>query len=72
MADKVDFEGFQKDIIPFYLHANGTLFTFIYEGYPNVLIESLAMNTPVVSFDCPGGPREIIKRWSEWTFSKIS
>tara|TARA_B100001063_G_scaffold223409_1_gene230628 strand:+ start:742 stop:1860 length:1119 start_codon:yes stop_codon:yes gene_type:complete len=61
IADKVDFEGFQKDIIPYYLNAKGTLLTSIYEGYPNVLIESIAMNTPVVSFDCPGGPNEIIK-----------
>ena len=60
VSSRVDFEGFQKNIIPFYLHANGTLLTSLYEGYPNVLIESIAMNTPVVSFDCPGGPNEII------------
>ena len=34
VADKVDFEGLQKDIIPYYLNAKGTLLTSIYEGYP--------------------------------------
>ncbi len=61
IASKVDFLGFQKNIIPYYLHAKATILTSHYEGYPNVLIESIFMNTPVVSFDCPNGPSEIIK-----------
>lgn len=61
VANKVDFEGYQKNILPYYLHANATVLTSLYEGYPNVLIESIAMNTPVVAFDCPGGTNEIIK-----------
>ena len=57
---KVDFEGFHKEIIPYYLHARVTILPSLYEGYPNVLIESISMNTPVIAFDCPSGPNEII------------
>ena len=59
--EKVDFIRFQKDMIPFYLSARATVLTSLYEGFPNVLVESITLNTPVVSFDCLSGPSEIIK-----------
>ncbi|WP_018140864.1 glycosyltransferase [Thioalkalivibrio sp. ALJ7] len=59
-GDRVHFLGYQNDLEPWYRHACATVLTSHYEGLPNVLIESIALGTPVVSFDCPNGPSEIV------------
>ena len=61
VLDKIDFKGFNKNIIAEYCKAKVVLLTSFFEGFPNVLIESITLGTPIVSFDCPSGPNEIIK-----------
>jgi glycosyltransferase involved in cell wall biosynthesis len=60
ISDSVNFIGFESDVIPYYINAQATLLTSLYEGFPNVLVESITLGVPVVAIDCETGPSEIV------------
>lgn len=60
LAGRVEVAGFQHNPFPWIAAAELLVLCSDHEGLPNVIIEALALGVPVVSTDCPSGPREIL------------
>jgi len=60
LKNSVTFTGYRENTLPYFYRAKATLLTSFFEGFPNVLVESLMAGTPVIAFDCPSGPEDII------------
>jgi len=60
LSDRVKMLGFQDNPYPFIKNAKALVLSSDNEGFGNVLVESLIVNTIVISTDCPVGPREIL------------
>ena len=61
IADRFCLPGFVANPYPYMKQAKLIALTSRWEGMPVALIEALALGTPVVSTDCPSGPREILE-----------
>ncbi len=85
LEDHIFLVGFQADPIPWLHSADLFILSSYYEGSPNVLLEALACEVPVVVLEQKGGAREILERvglsnryvhsldsWSEDWFKKPS
>jgi len=58
---------------PYPLIARSNLFVLSsrWEGYPNVILEALALKVPVIATDCPHGPREALQEGALGRLSPI-
>lgn len=66
LEDDVILLGQIENPYPFFKNAKLFVHTAKYEGLPTVLLESLVFGTPVVAYDCPTGPKDILGKNSEY------
>ena len=60
LTKNVRIYSFHKNPYPFIKNARLLISSSIFEGCPNVILEALALRTPVLATNCPGGSKEIL------------
>lgn len=60
LENHIFLRGREKNIQDKYLESSIYVMSSRYEGMPMVLVEAQACGLPIVSFDCPCGPKDII------------
>jgi glycosyltransferase involved in cell wall biosynthesis len=61
LQQQISLPGFANDVYAYMSRASLFVLSSKWEGLPGVLIEAMCCGAPVVSTDCPSGPREILQ-----------
>ena len=60
IGEQVKLMGYSDNMPEVLRQASGYAMTSIYEGFPMVLLEAMTTGLPMVAYDCPRGPAELI------------
>ncbi len=60
IAEAVEWAGFDPNPFPTLARADLFVLPSLWEGFPNALLEAMALGRAVVASDCPWGPRELL------------
>lgn len=60
LTEDVRIMGFLTNPYPYYAAASLFVLSSLWEGLPAVLLEAMVFGLPIVSTDCPSGPRELL------------
>lgn len=52
--------GFQHNPYKYMERSDVFVFSSLFEGFGNILLEAMACSLPIISCDCPAGPRELL------------
>jgi glycosyltransferase involved in cell wall biosynthesis len=61
LTKDIEMPGFVDNPYAYMSRASAFILSSLWEGLPTVLIEAMACGCPVISTDCPSGPREILE-----------
>ncbi|EPS0984548.1 glycosyltransferase [Vibrio vulnificus] len=60
LEDQVIIQGYESNPYPWIRNAKGLILSSDYEGLVMVLLEAIALGTPIISTNCKSGPAEIV------------
>jgi glycosyltransferase involved in cell wall biosynthesis len=71
LSNYIKFAGYKKDAFKYIASSDLFILSSKFEGLPNVIIEAQSQNIPIISSDCPTGPKEILLNGKLGTLFKV-